>query len=312
MTDERRAVGTSRSVPDPRRDDLANRIAAKVESDGPNPSAWPRLQLLRASRPSQRSAVIYEPHLCLVAQGAKRVFADDQRFDYNPLQYLVVSLPLPLEARIVDASPEKPFLGFSLTIDVGLLSKLLIELDDWGPTLERRSPQPGLFVSPVDDKLLHAVHRLLTTIDDPLDRKVLAPAAEREILYRLLTGPQGWRLREVVVQDSASQRVARLVRYLEAHLDEPVLVESLAREAHMSTRALHRAFKRVTSMTPMQYLKKLRLHRARTLMLRDGLQAAEAGFRVGYQSPSQFSREFKRQFGASPRREIERLLADSL
>lgn len=274
-----------------------------------------------------RSDVLYKPCLCVVAQGDKRAIVGDEVFTYDPWQYLVVPVPLPVRAEIPSASAQRPFLGLSLEIDESVLSKLLLEMSEEDPSRDpgaaprnakplaqplakgTERPSPAVYVSDVDDALLGALVRLIEALEDPLDQRVLAPAAEREVLYRVLMGPQGDRLRRLTLQDSAAHRIASVLRSLQKDVAQTIDVASLAHDVSMSPSAFHHAFKRVTSLSPIQYLKRLRLHQARALMLQEGLGASEAAFRVGYGSPSQFSREFRRQFGAPPTEELARLRA---
>lgn len=290
---------------------LAVAIVAHTPQEGLNPTAWPGLFLFRATQPSTRIPVVYESSLCLVAQGRKRAFLGDAVYTYDPLHYLVVSVPLPIEAQIVQASSEEPFLSLSLEIDTTALSELMLEIAADPAALGGRSPAsrlaPGISVSPTGEALLSAMLRLLATLDAPLDRRILGPLAVREILYHLLASEQGQLLEAVALQDSRSHRLARALRFLRTHFAQPLDIETIARAAHMSSSALHHTFKTLTSVSPLQYLKRIRLHQARLLMLQDGLTAAEAAHRVGYGSPSQFSREFRRFFGEPPARQVELL-----
>lgn len=256
--------------------------------------------------------MVYQPCVCVVAQGRKRAFLGRETYAYDALNYLVLSVPLPVEGEILEASPEKPFLALRLALDAADLSELLLELGEHGAGASRGRACRGIFVSKLGDDLLAAVVRLLGALEDPGDRRVLAPLARREILYRLLVGEQGHLLRSFALGESRSHRVARVVRYLQENYDRTLDIATMADVAHMSTSTLHHTFKEVTSVSPLQYLKRIRLHKARLLMVHDGVGAGEAAHRVGYGSPSQFSREFKRLFGAPPAREVERLRASGL
>lgn len=286
---------------------LAAAILERTPQEGRNPSPWPGLFFVRVDRPSTRLAVIYESCLCIVAQGSKRAFLGDQVYAYDPLHYLVLSVPLPLEAQISQASPEEPFLSLSMEIETSDLADLMLEMADDRPPQEASAVRPGICVSAMHEGLASAVLRLLAALDDPMDRRILAPLARREILYHLLAGEQGHLLRSVALQDGRSHRIARALRFVRAHFDEPLDVATIARAANLSPSALHHTFKALTSASPLQYLKQIRLHHARLLMLHEGLTAAEAAHRVGYGSPSQFSREFRRLFGAPPARQVQHL-----
>lgn len=287
---------------------LAELIEPWAPHDGRHASPLPGLSFVRMSRPSARLPVVYKSCLCFVAQGSKRAFLGGRVHTYDPQNYLVLSVPLPFESEIFQASAEEPFLSISLQIDPSAVSDLLLEMGERETAPPRpQAAQPGMFVSRMSDSLTGVVARLLTALDSPLDRRILAPLAVREILYHVLSGEQGELLREVVLHDSRSHRIARVVRFLNARYGEPLTISEIAREAHMSPSTLHHTFKEVTSASPLQYLKQIRLHQARLLMLHEGLSAGEASHRVGYGSPSQFSREFKRLFGIAPSQELQRL-----
>jgi AraC-like DNA-binding protein len=287
---------------------LADLISRWAPQEGRTQSSWPGLSFFRASRPSARIPVVYEPCICVVAQGSKRAFLGDRVYTYDPQNYLVLSVPLPAESEIVEASPEEPFLSLALQVDVSALSALLLEMASGDPPPAWRQPaRPGIFVSQMSQDLSGSVMRLLTALGHPLDRRILAPLAVREVLYHVLSGEQGDVLRSVALQDSRSHRIAQVLRFLSTHFEEPLEISTIARAAFMSPSTLHHTFKEVTSVSPLQYLKQIRLHHARLLMLNEGLSAGEAAHRVGYGSPSQFSREFKRLFGAAPVQEVERL-----
>ncbi|HEV8578031.1 MAG TPA: AraC family transcriptional regulator [Thermoanaerobaculia bacterium] len=287
---------------------LAERIGRWAPQEGRNASPWPGLTFFRASRPSVRIPVVYEPCLCFVAQGKKRAFLGGRAYTYDPQNYLVLSVPLPIESEILEASPQEPFLSLALRIDVAEVSDLLLEMAAAEPRPARSQPaQPGIFVSRMHDPLAGVVLRFLDALEDSMDRRILAPLAVREILYHVLAGEQGGLLRAVALHDGRSHRIAHVLRYLNAHYDQPLDISSIANAAYMSPSTLHHTFKAVTSVSPLQYLKRIRLHQARLLMLHDGLSAGEVAHRVGYESPSQFSREFKRLFGVAPTQEVQRL-----
>ena len=285
---------------------LVAELARRAPAEGRHASPWPGLTFFRAEAPTERFPVVYEPSVCVVAQGSKQAFLGDEAYRYDSLRYLVLSVPLPVSAQIVEASPERPFLSLALRLDSAVLSELLLEMGS-GPA--PAGLRPAISVSTVEPGLLGAVQRLLSALDQPQDLRVLAPLAEREILYRLLSGEQGDLLRAVAHHDSRGQRIAAALRFLWSHFDQPLDIATIARSANLSPSAFHHTFKAVTSVSPLQYLKQIRLHQARLLMLHEGLSAAEAAFRVGYGSPSQFSREFRRLFGAPPARQVQTLRA---
>lgn len=256
------------------------------------------LTAFRASAPRPPFAVEYQPCLCMVGQGRKQVTIGDQIFEYNPQQCLVVALPLPVTAQILEASRQRPFFAAILKIDVALVGQLLVEMsDDQEP-----STWTAMRTSKMEPQAAEAARRLLRAANDPVEARVLGPGIVREVLFHLLAGAQGDALRLLARRDGLARRVARAIRFMEAHYDQPLDVASIAKSAGISGSRLQHIFKDVTALSPIQYLKKVRLHRARMMMLAEGLGASEAAHRVGYGSPSQFSREFKRQFGLSPSR----------
>jgi len=287
-------------------DELARLVAAierHTPPDGICDTAVPGLLLARQPRPTDPIDLVVDPSLCIVAQGAKEVFLAGETYRYDPAHSLLVSVDLPISARVVEASPARPCLAVRISLNPSVVGELLADSDDppLGP------PARGLEVSPVDPQLLDAVARLVALLDSPKSVGPLAPLVLREITYRVLTGPQGGRLRQIAAAGAPAQRIARAVRWLKDHFADALRGESLARQAQMSLSGFHQHFKAVTGLSPLQYQKWLRLHEARRLMLGGGLDAAEAAFRVGYESPSQFSREYRRLFGAPPRQDMAAL-----
>lgn len=280
--------------------ELASRIARLTSGDGVHATAVPSLFLMRFSQPGPCSAVLYEPRLCIVAQGRKIAILAGETYHYDPLHYLVVSMTLPALGQIVEASPKHPYLSLRLDIDTEQLGSLLLE----APVNRRMDPlDRGLYAARATDALLDATLRLMRLLDEPDNVPVLAPMVQREIYYRVLTGELGYRLRELVTVGSRSHRIAKAVKALRDGFHEPLSIDALAESLHMSVSSLHHQFKAATSMSPLQFQKNLRLHEARRLMIGEGLEASTAARRVGYESPSQFSREYKRLFGAPPRAE---------
>jgi AraC-like DNA-binding protein len=247
--------------------------------------------------------VLYEPSLCLVAQGSKHVLLAGEVYRYDPDRFLLVSVDLPVATQVIEASPRAPYLALRVALDPAVVGELVAD----GASSDARGTVParGIALSPVEPPLLDAVLRLVGLLESPRDIAALSPLVIRELTYRVLTGEQGPRLRQIASAGAPAQRIATAIRWLKDHFAEPLSIEALAREVRLSPSALHRYFKAVTAMSPLQYQKRLRLQEARRLMLGDGLDASEAGFRVGYESPSQFSREFKRLFGMTPVQEVE-------
>lgn len=289
--------------------ELAKLVAAierHAPADGVCGTAVPGLLVARLLRPSAPSALVVDPSLCIVAQGAKEVFLAGDAYRYDPAHSLLVSVDLPMFARVVEATPAEPCLAVRLSLDPSVVGELLAEWPDAPP---HGAPARGAEVSPVEPQLLDAVGRLVSLLDAPRTVGALAPLVHREIVFRVLSGPQGARLRQLATAGAPAQQIVRAIRWLRAHFAEPLGGATLARHAQMSLSGFHQHFKAVTGFSPLQYQKQLRLQEARRLMLGEGLDAATAAFRVGYESPSQFSREYRRMFGTPPRRDVASLKA---
>lgn len=256
------------------------------------------VKFMRANQSMPRTPVMYEPSICVIVQGRKRGYLGDEMFIYDAQQYLVLSVPLPFESE-TEASEKEPLLGMAIRIDLGVVAELLMALDQAG-TYAQVMPK-GIYATPLDDCLGDAVQRLLEVLAGPaVEAKLLGPSIMREIYFRVLTGSQGGALRAALAHHSQFGKVAKALRRIHHEFNDDLDVASLASEAGMSPAAFHAHFKAVTQTSPIQYLKTTRLHRARLMMVQDGLNAAVAATRVGYESASQFSREFKRLFGRSP------------
>src|ERR1700712_3494167 len=281
---------------------LLDRFTTNVE--GTMRSEVQGLHLHRISRPGGPSHGIQTPALGLIAQGSKRVMVGDDVYVYDPMHYLVSSVDLPVVGQVAVASGEQPYLGLRLDLDVEEITALI--RDESLPPATHADATRGLYVNRLGTPMLDAVLRLLRLLDTPEDIPILAPMIKREILYRLLMNGSGARLRQIALQDSQTQRIAKAIMMLRQNFDQPLRVESIARDVHMSVSSLHHHFKAVTAMSPLQYQKQLRLQEARRLMLIDMTDAATAAHRVGYESASQFSREYSRLFGAPPVRVTRR------
>lgn len=285
--------------------ELAQLIESRTPSDGGHNTAISGLQFYRFSNPTEATQVLQQPAIYVVVQGRKQVSVGDKTYVYDPSQYLAVSLELPAVGRVVEATPDKPYLCLTLNVDARELAALIVETGR--PTPRDEHDGRAIFVSALQSSLLDAFVRLVRLLDTPQDLPVLSALVQREINYRLLQGDQQTRLAESAIGDSRLRRVSGAIAWIKTHYAEPLEIEDLARRANMSTSALHTHFKAVTAMSPIQYQKRLRLQEARRMLLAETMSAETAAFEVGYASPSQFSREYARLFGQPPRRDAERL-----
>jgi AraC-like DNA-binding protein len=284
--------------------ELLDEIRGIIRSHAPDMtrhSLLPGVSIASVDHTTEPAAVMSEPSVAVVAQGVKRTVLNGVPYDYRGGQYLAVSIDLPVLGHVVEA----PFAVFTLALRPEAIAGLLLETT----TTARPPAFSGLAVSDAPTELLDPIARLLRMIDRPDDIRVLGPALEREILWRLLTGDQGMLVRQIGLADGSLTHIARTIRFLREHLSEPTPVEELAGIAGMSASSFHRHFRAATSMSPLQFQKLLRLQQARALLLARSGDVAEIGYRVGYDSPSQFSREYRRAFGESPARDAARLLA---
>jgi AraC-like DNA-binding protein len=288
--------------------ELADIVGRHLAHDSIETCALPGVKLIRSSSTTDAMPVIYEPALCLVAQGRKRVVLGELEYIYDATQYLVVSVDLPLMGSILDASEECPFLCVSLDLDLMMLSELLLE---YGGTAPAADSKPGLSLSPVTPDLLDAAVRLLRLLDAPNDIAALAPLAEREILYRLLAADRTGMIRHIANGQSRLSQISRAISWMKIHYTESFSIERVADEAGMSPSSFYQHFKDVTTYSPLQYRTRLRLQEARRIMMADAVDAAIAGFTVGYESPSQFSRDYLKVFGRPPLQDVQRLRAEA-
>jgi AraC-like DNA-binding protein len=290
-------------------DELAALMTRFTSADGIHPTAIPRLSLARSSRPGDLVPALYPPSLCVIAQGSKAVMLGDERYVYDRSRFLVASVDLPAIGQVLEASPDKPYLCVMLELEPKEVASMLLDADAvvGVPVRVERATARGLFLTQASPVFTESVLRLLRLLATPEDIRALAPLAEREILYRLLKSDEGWRLRQVAAGQGQARRIAKAIAWLRTHFHEGLRVEALAEEADMSVSSFHAHFKSVTALSPLQYQKQLRLQEARRLLLTDTVDAATAGYRVGYESPSQFSREYRRAFGAPPARDMGNL-----
>jgi len=284
---------------------LGRNIARWADTQAKFTTAIPGLSLFRRDEPSEPFSGMYEPSICLMAQGAKRVVLGDDTFVYDVGHYLITSVHLPTMVQIINASREKPCLGLVLKLDQREMSQMMADSNLPPPRTQQASR--GMATGEVTLPLLTAFQRLVDLLDEPKDIPILAPIIQREIIYRLLVGDQGARLRQIASAGSQSHQIARAIDWLKGNFTQPLRIDDLAMQVNMSTSTFHHHFRTLTAMSPLQYQKTLRLNEARRLMLAERLDAATAAFQVGYESPSQFSREYGRQFGAPPLRDISKL-----
>ncbi|UXS05383.1 AraC family transcriptional regulator [Agrobacterium tumefaciens] len=286
---------------------LARILAENCRNDGVTQTDVPRVHILRSVTPTEAVPILHKPAVCFVAQGRKQTTLADQAFVYEPMKFLIVSVDLPIAGQILVASPEKPYLCLRLDLEPAAIADIISAAVPGG--LRNEEAQRGIAVSDVPTQLLDAVIRLAELLESgrESDRAVLAPLAEREILYRLLLGEQGDRLRQIAMAESKLAQINRAITIIKSQYDKALKIEEIAAQVHMSVSSFHQHFKTVTAMSPLQYQKQIRLQEARRLMITQALDAASAGFNVGYDSPSQFSREYARMFGLPPKKDIEKM-----
>ncbi|MBF2084142.1 AraC family transcriptional regulator [Thermoleptolyngbya sp. C42_A2020_037] len=273
--------------------------------EGYHPTAIAPLSFVRQSDPCIIVQEVSEPLFAIVVQGQKKVSVNGETFQYGVAQYLVLSVDMPLSACMVEATPDQPYLGLKLNLDPIQLCEIIAQTDL--SLTQKANPIRGWSVSDAAPPLIDCVIRLAKLLDTPEDIPFLAPLMIREIYYRLLTDQQGEAVRQIATAGSNMQRIAEVIKQMKADFTKPLRVEELAEHANMSAASFHRHFKAITSMSPLQYQKQLRLLTARQMMLAEAIDATQAAYRVGYESTSQFSREYSRMFGAPPIRDIERL-----
>jgi AraC-like DNA-binding protein len=267
--------------------------------------AAPGLFLFRYSRPTGPLYSVSEPSFCVIVQGSKELLVGDERYRYDASRYLLVSAEVPAVGHIVEASTDRPYLAVRLVLDPAVVTTVLTDASLGDSRSD--GADKAIAVSRLDADLLDSVVRLVRLVDSPRDYGVLAPLAAREIVYRLALGDQGRRLRQIAVIGGRAHRMARAIELLREDFDKPLRIAGLARQLGMSVSGLHHHFKAVTAMSPLQFQKQLRLQEARRLLLAGDVDAATAGYQVGYDDPSHFSREYKRHFGQPPMRDVERL-----
>lgn len=265
----------------------------------------PGLRLARATSPTDRVTGVFKPSLCVVAQGAKEIYLGGSVHRYDSKHYLIANVEMPITGKVVEATAASPYLSIRLELDPTLVGSVMVDSGLVSPS--GNIDPKAVFVSRLDQGLLDAVVRMLGLLDDPVEQRVLFPLLKREIVFRLLMGEQGDRLRHLPMLGAHAHRIAQAVDKLRREFDQAVSIEQLAKEFGMSSSGFHHHFKNVMEMSPLQFQKLIRLQEARQLMLSENLDAAGAGYRVGYDDPSHFSRDYKRHFGDAPMRDVARL-----
>ncbi|EKB3552042.1 AraC family transcriptional regulator [Vibrio parahaemolyticus] len=263
------------------------------------------LRFSRWTTPTPPTSYTHNPSICLIAQGRKRVLLGEESFIYDANHFLISSIDLPIIANIIEASEEQPYLGLIMELDLTEISQLIV--DGELAFIQSKEAQKGIAVGELSESLLDAFVRLAELLDEGQNIKILAPIIKREIFYRLLMSEQGTRLHQIVTAGSHSHQIAKAIDWLKNNFVKPLSVGDLASYTGMSKSSFYTHFRSMTSMTPLQFQKKLRLSEARRLMLTENLDAMAATFKVGYESPSQFSREYSRLFGAPPSKDIKSL-----
>ena len=275
------------------------------KGNGIHSTAIEQLELMRESAAPTELCTVYEPTLCIILQGKKETLLGQETYHYGTAQYIVVTVDLPLSGNIVEATVDKPYLCFKLSLDTTGLWDIIDQIQRRRD--QKESSVRGLFVSDANAPLIECATRLTRLLDTPEDIPFLAPMMIREIYYRLLMGDQSEAVWQIATSGSQMQRIAEVINQIKAEFTKSLSIDDLAKQASMSSASFHRHFKAVTSMSPLQYQKQLRLLEARRLMLAEDVDATRAAYQVGYESPSQFNREYSRMFGAPPKKDVERL-----
>ncbi|HEY0122836.1 MAG TPA: AraC family transcriptional regulator [Rhizobium sp.] len=284
------------------KDALTQFIAADGGRNGVVSPGIDGFYVMWSTEPLIPHPMVYRPVLCAVVQGAKQLMLGEKIFDYAEMQALIVSIELPATGRVIQASVEEPYIAISLELDAGIMREVMEELDT--PPKPTGDAGLGVFVDDLSRPIIDCLVRLMALLATPKAIPVLYPAIMREICFWLLTGPNGGEVCKVTLPDSQTRRIADAIHLLRDNFSEPMRIEQLAAIARMSPSSFHQHFKTLTSMTPLQYQKQMRLIEARRLMVAGSANVASAAYQVGYESASQFSREYTRMFGAPPKRDV--------
>ncbi len=283
---------------------LTQQIKRLKSNENALASLLPDIRLLHGTQPGTRTPVMYQPGIVILFSGHKIGYINERVFRYDANEYLLLTVPLPFECETF-ATPEIPLAGIRVNVDILQLQELLMDIGE-DEHFQPAMAASGINSATLSDEILCAVERLLDVMERPLDARILGKQIVREILYHVLTGPRGGALLALVSRQTHFSLISRVLKRIESQYTENLSVDQLAAEANMSVSAFHHNFKS-TSTSPLQYLKTYRLHRARMLMIHDGMKASAAAMRVGYESASQFSREFKRYFGVTPGEDAARI-----
>lgn len=287
--------------------ELAKAIERHTGTNGNYETAIPSMFFVRRTTDSEPKHGVYKPSLCIMVQGTKEVSLGKEIFRYGPGDYLVATVELPVTSQIVETSPENPYLAFILELNTNQILEVLGDADaDISSTLEGKSER-GMFVSRLNPSLLDAVVRLARLLDTPEDIPTLAPLFTKEIIYRVLKGEHGDKLKKIAIKGNSTYQIKNAIQLIKTNYDKPIKVEVLAETVNMSVSSFHKHFKEVTAMSPIQFQKQIKLQEARRLLLSESTDATDVAYRVGYESPSQFSREYSRMFGFPPIEDMKRL-----
>ena len=284
------------------RDEMAGQISSFVGNQMERETRLPGLSFCKVTTPQPPTPYLYEPSLAIIIRGKKRVVLGNTTYIYDASRFLLTAVNLPTITEVTDASPERPYLSLLMKIDLQMARQLIADVETLGPKAETQ--HKAMATGPATVDLMDATSRMVRLLDQPHDMLHLGSLVQREILYRVLTSSAGGRFRDTVMVGTQSQRVAKAVAWLRDHYTQPLKIEALAELANMGVSTLHHHFRKLTSMSPLQYQKHLRLYEARRLLIAENIDAATAGIRVGYESISQFNREYRRMFGAPPIRDV--------
>ncbi|MFJ5624606.1 AraC family transcriptional regulator N-terminal domain-containing protein [Peribacillus loiseleuriae] len=287
------------------RAELVKLIDRHTEQDGSHATEIPSLFFSHYSNETGPIYGVHKPSLCIVVQGLKEVLLSQEQFQYGPADYLVASVKLPITGQVTEASSQVPYLALKLEFTPSEILEVLRE-SEMGVG-KKENPKRGMYVSKIEPSLLDAVTRLVRLLDNPRDIPVIAPLILKEIIYRVLQGEHGDMLKQMAIEGSSANQINDVIEHIINNYEQSFRIEELAEIANMSVSTLHRHFKEVTAMSPVQFQKQLRLQEARHLLLSESADAADVAFRVGYESPSQFSREYSRMFGLPPKEDIKSL-----